>query len=454
MQNVSLIVTIATITLCAAQAALLCFRSVPCVSRSRPLLLAAALLCLSLLRALPAAGTTRLLILVSFLWMTGLFLAGSAPGITPGAVTGACAGILTILLSLDALGYGGTVPFAVLGAFGAALAASFSVRALIGVWRARGSPAALLTLVCACLWLMAGAVRLCVRLSGTPWPGLSDAAPAFLLSLCTGWLVFQEGYPLRAGWRGRLPALADGEGDTRRMAARLLENEAALEWQNRMIASGVLSLGAVHEFKNILSLVGAAAQHGLALTTPADKDECLRMVLDHAETARRSAVGSLELLASEGRERAVRIDAARDLPLIVGMLRPALRGQGIIMELDLASGVVFSARRGDVEQVIIGLVHNSAEAYAERGGGVITVAARQADGQAVIEVRDQAGGVAVGREHRLFAPASSGGDGTGLGLYLSRNLMLQNGGVLEYQPVDGGSVFRMSFPAEEGEPPQ
>jgi two-component system sensor histidine kinase PilS (NtrC family) len=221
-----------------------------------------------------------------------------------------------------------------------------------------------------------------------------------------------------------------------------------------MIASGFLAMAAAHEFKNVLSAVKATAQHGLAATELREKDASLSLVLEHAEIARDSAVGTLDRLSLEGREAPRRIVADQDLARAISRLRTGFRGQGIMIESDLAAGTAFRARPGDVDQVLLNLVRNAAEAYRTRGSEekrVVRISAGREADSAVIEVRDMAGGVPDDQEHRLFTPSFSGSGSTGLGLYLSRNLASANGGSLEYQPLDGGSVFRLVFPAEEGE---
>ena len=53
-----------------------------------------------------------------------------------------------------------------------------------------------------------------------------------------------------------------------------------------------------------------------------------------------------------------------------------------------------------------------------------------------------------GAEHaeRIFEPFFSGGRGTGLGLFLARELAQTNGATLLYEPrAGGGSMFRLVF---------
>lgn len=85
-------------------------------------------------------------------------------------------------------------------------------------------------------------------------------------------------------------------------------------------------------------------------------------------------------------------------------------------------------------------------AYIRLQGG-----ARQVGRHATLDVMDQGPGVSAEISHKLFEPfITSGRDGTGLGLYIARELCENNGGGLEYLPLPtGGSCFRIHFPVPE-----
>jgi two-component system sensor histidine kinase PilS (NtrC family) len=63
-----------------------------------------------------------------------------------------------------------------------------------------------------------------------------------------------------------------------------------------------------------------------------------------------------------------------------------------------------------------------------------------------LEVSDRGKGVPPEQAERIFEPFYSGGHGTGLGLFLARELAQSNGGTLLFEPrPGGGSVFRLVF---------
>ncbi|MGL6223654.1 MAG: sensor histidine kinase, partial [Steroidobacteraceae bacterium] len=70
-----------------------------------------------------------------------------------------------------------------------------------------------------------------------------------------------------------------------------------------------------------------------------------------------------------------------------------------------------------------------------------------ASGRPFLEVADRGAGVDPAKAERIFEPFfTTGAGGTGLGLFISRELCQTNGGMLLYEPREGGgSIFRIIF---------
>ena len=452
MQNVvSSAGAIAASSLLVVQAMLVGMRARSCVRRSVSLLLAAFLL-LAAARPLFQPGTAAdELELIALAWTAGAFLIRSSRRGGFGAWTGACLAAAFTVLIARALGSGGTLPFILLKAFIVAGLAGIPLGLLWAMRKGSPSAASLMTFVAGCAWLAAGGASTVWELSDAP---LVPVLPPLFLCLCTGWMVFQEGYPERSAWGGILPSLKARQPQEPALYSRLLAAENALATQERAIAAGFLALGAAHEFKNTISLVRLAAHHGLVRPDAETKDKCLRQIVKHTVTARDSAVDVLDRISAAREEAPCILDAQRNLAAPLRRAGAALRGEGIVVELHLDEGVTFRARRSEVEQIVLSLVHNAAESYLRNPSEdprPIRVLGSADDESAVIEVRDSAGGVREDLRYKLFSPSVSGSGSTGLGLYLSRNLARANGGNVDYLPVEGGSSFRLTLPrAEQG----
>lgn len=89
-----------------------------------------------------------------------------------------------------------------------------------------------------------------------------------------------------------------------------------------------------------------------------------------------------------------------------------------------------------------------------KDGGHVSVTVRRENGWAVLAVRDDGIGIAPEQQERIWQrfyqvdPARSGGEGTGLGLYMVRQSARLHGGTAEVDSAPGqGSTFTVRIPA-------
>jgi signal transduction histidine kinase len=434
VQNVSLLFTGAGLTLALTQAALSAFRARGSADRRTPLLQSILFILLAAFLAAPAGSPLRTAAFSLLPWAGGAALLGA--GRTRGLAAWSLVNVSFLLVTMLAwaLGFAATTPFAIFRLLALGALASVLSGALFRAWgRASFWPLAFLW-----LWMALAVLQRLFPELAEPLAPFADA-PVVMLLLATG-------------WREMMFYASAGAGTPpESLHARLAATESALAAQDRLSASAILALGAAHEFKNVLSHVKAAAQHGLS--NPQVREESLRLVLENAEEGQRSAAEVLEEAARTGREQPQAIDAGRDLVPFIRMVRAAFRGEGILVETDIQQGTLFTARRREVEQVLLNLIRNSVSAYrrgATREARTVRLQARQDGGKVVLEVRDHAGGVSAEALHRLFSPSFSSTGSTGLGLYLSRSLALANDGTLDFEPTADGSIFRLSFAAAPG----
>jgi two-component system, LuxR family, sensor kinase FixL len=114
--------------------------------------------------------------------------------------------------------------------------------------------------------------------------------------------------------------------------------------------------------------------------------------------------------------------------------------------------------RARIQQVILNLVHNALEAFADSPGGVREVAVRirlTSEGEVEIAVCDTGPGVPSAIVSRLFDPfCTSKTHGTGLGLAMSRTIIRSHQGTLEYCPnLPRGACFTVRLPLDSVDSP-
>ena len=106
----------------------------------------------------------------------------------------------------------------------------------------------------------------------------------------------------------------------------------------------------------------------------------------------------------------------------------------------------------ELHQVILNLINNAIQAM-EPQGGTLTLACREEEGQAVIEVSDTGPGIPAANLSRVFDPfftTKPVGKGSGLGLSICFGIIHQLGGEIDVESAVGkGTSFyiRLPFPA-------
>jgi PAS domain S-box-containing protein len=122
---------------------------------------------------------------------------------------------------------------------------------------------------------------------------------------------------------------------------------------------------------------------------------------------------------------------------------------------DLGELPLVTCSAGDLNQVLLNLLINAADAAAETqtpdAPGQITVRSRQAGDQVVIEVSDTGPGIPDELRDRIYEPfftTKPVGRGTGQGLALARNVIVErHGGTLGYTSIPGqGTTFTITLP--------
>jgi len=97
-------------------------------------------------------------------------------------------------------------------------------------------------------------------------------------------------------------------------------------------------------------------------------------------------------------------------------------------------------------QVVFNLVLNAIDAT-QKGGLIAVTAARVADGVEVA-VRDDGSGIDPAHRPRMFQPYfTTKKQGTGLGLFVTRKIVSEYGGTVDFESVPGeGTTFRVRLP--------
>ena len=227
---------------------------------------------------------------------------------------------------------------------------------------------------------------------------------------------------------------------------------------SKLASVGRLAAGIAHEIGNPL----AAVQGYLSLLRSGLPEDQAADVLDRSrkELSRiHDTIQKLLTYARTGEEHPDEPGAFAVMPCLdeaLGLARghPALKNIELTVasvdSTDLANGIIAYGHAGHLHQVMVNLLLNAGQALAGRSDGRIEVLVEGHEEQVVIEVADNGEGVPDALKEAIFDPfytTKDPGQGTGLGLAVSRAMMEGMNGDLTVADGDaGGATFRVVVP--------
>jgi signal transduction histidine kinase len=219
--------------------------------------------------------------------------------------------------------------------------------------------------------------------------------------------------------------------------------------QARLASAGTLAAGLAHEVKNPLNAAVNAAQVLAKGGSSRVSNEKLMEVIIDALKRIDGVISALDAHArpADGTDLAP-CDVRKAVESTLSLLDHKLKDRVMVHQDNGVTGAVFAPARA-FNQVLLNLVDNSIRSGAKN----IWIELRQVDKQVFIAVADDGPGVSPDIVHRIFDPfftTRAEGEGTGLGLHLSRRIARECGGELRYEPRPGGGArFVMEIPAME-----
>ncbi|MBZ5582569.1 MAG: PAS domain S-box protein [Acidobacteriia bacterium] len=246
--------------------------------------------------------------------------------------------------------------------------------------------------------------------------------------------------------------------------------EQHLRQTQKLESLGVLAGGIAHDFNNLLT--GILGNATLAMDSLAAPDPNCRLLADVVKAAESAADLTRQLLAYAGKGRFVvqAVNLSDLIREIRGLIQSSI-SRTVEVRLELAEDLpAIEADIAQIQQVIMNLVINGAEAVGEGRNGTVVVRtyARQVDEREIendsrtghlkpglyadLEVRDSGCGMDEATMARIFDPFfTTKFTGRGLGLAAVLGIVRAHQGALKVESVVGqGSVFRVLFPAFAG----
>ena len=228
-----------------------------------------------------------------------------------------------------------------------------------------------------------------------------------------------------------------------------VRNMQARSRQEKLAAMGRVSAGIAHEIRNPLAAISQANALLSEDASDPTQRQLTRMVTENVERLKRIVDDVME--AAPGQVQQVgTIDAAAPIDAVCSEWAAAAgieRGPESVLRVDLPPqpvGVVFDAEH--LRRVLVNLLDN-ARRYASQAPGAIHVRFDPGVGQrATLRVISDGAPIAPDVEPYLFEPFfSTRSRGTGLGLYICRELCERYGASMDYRLRPPGEAQRNEF---------
>lgn len=226
---------------------------------------------------------------------------------------------------------------------------------------------------------------------------------------------------------------------------QLLDQTVHME---KLAEIGRLTAALAHEVNSPLAIIAYAAQL-LEREEPISdfQQEIIARIAGETERLK-GLTGSLLSFSRTQEESFLPIDLNNLLAEILRLLRFEILRHSIELREEYGEVPMVEANANRLKQVLINLVMNAIQAMGSKG--VLTLTTRMnEEGQATILLHDNGPGIPAEVRERIFDPfftTKADGEGTGLGLYVCRHIILEHQGTIEIDSSSEGTSVKVTLP--------
>jgi signal transduction histidine kinase len=255
----------------------------------------------------------------------------------------------------------------------------------------------------------------------------------------------------RQNYDFRLSVNSDDElgrlaGTFNAMCASIQSARAELIRQERISTIGRLSSSIVHDLRNPLAAIYGGAE--MLVDTELSPPQMKRLAANIYRASRRIQELLQDLVnVSRGKSEAPEVCNLREVvQAACDASAAAAESQNVAVTVEACDQIELPIERARMERVFLNLIDNALEAMPE--GGSIHIAGRLDADSAFIEFGDTGPGILPSIREKLFEPFVSAGkkNGLGLGLALSRQTVLDQGGEIWVEEGSPGARFVIRLP--------
>ncbi|MBI4807672.1 MAG: PAS domain-containing protein [Nitrosomonadales bacterium] len=216
--------------------------------------------------------------------------------------------------------------------------------------------------------------------------------------------------------------------------------------QVKLAALGRLTANIAHEVRNPLSSISYAAELLKEQEHDVAQARLFQIILDNTRRLNRIVQDVMQVNRRD-RLHAEQLNLTACLEELLENICQVEQVPRTVFEMLIEPSCAVRFDRGHFEQVLWNLCRNALR-YSQRRNGSVRIRAHVPDdGRTILEITDDGPGVTADAAQKLFEPFfTTDSGGTGLGLYIARELCEANGATIEYRrALEGGACFRILF---------
>jgi signal transduction histidine kinase len=248
----------------------------------------------------------------------------------------------------------------------------------------------------------------------------------------------------------------------REMLIRLNQNYSELQktrdsfvQAEKMAAIGTLVAGIGHEINNPISGIKNCAIR--IAKKPENTEQTLKyigLIQDATDKMENVTRHLLDFSRTQETEY-VLINPIEIIDNSISLIAFKAQKAKVVINRDYNKGLMIKANANQLEQVILNFLINSLDAIAEKKiadpgfHGEINIKLRKKDSLVLVQVQDNGIGIPDKTNRKLFDPfytTKEAGKGTGLGLYVSFNIIKEHNGKIYFESKEGeGTLFTIEL---------
>ncbi len=242
----------------------------------------------------------------------------------------------------------------------------------------------------------------------------------------------------------------------------LSKTQAEAAQREKMAVIGTLAAGINHEICNPLGIVRGQCEMFLLNNRDGfyknkTQEEVLRLSADIMnkvikETDRATAITKkLSGFAKPSKRSDLEeVAIGKEVDEVLGLIGHDLKLSNIDVQQDFPSNFpIILADRKQIQEVLFNIIRNAAQAIDKKQGKIV-VSGFKDNGTAVVRIADNGSGIPGDKINQIFNPfytTKAPGKGTGLGLFIVKQVVERNKGVIMVESEVGvGTTFTLRFP--------